>query len=87
MIALRLRYQQLGGHVHCRMFSAKSKDYTFAKNGDLTFSAEEWPDVRDRFMRASVEVLNEAPPYPEFCRHPDKCAGLGSCPRDPTCAD
>ena len=26
-------------------------------------------------------------PYPEFCRHPDKCSGLGSCPRDPTCAD
>lgn len=26
-------------------------------------------------------------PYPEFCRHPDKCAGLGCCPRDPCCCD
>jgi len=29
----------------------------------------------------------ERVPYPEFCRHPERCAGLGSCPRDPTCAD
>jgi hypothetical protein len=27
------------------------------------------------------------PPYPEFCRHRDRCAGLSCCPRDPTCAD
>lgn len=26
-------------------------------------------------------------PYPEFCRHPDKCAGRSTCPRDPCCAD
>lgn len=26
-------------------------------------------------------------PYPKFCHHPDKCAGLGSCPRDPCCCD
>lgn len=26
-------------------------------------------------------------PLPEFCRHPDKCAGLGVCPRDPICCD
>jgi hypothetical protein len=26
-------------------------------------------------------------PYPQFCRHPDKCAGKGSCPRDPCCAE
>lgn len=26
-------------------------------------------------------------PYREFCRHPDKCAGLSCCPRDPCCAD
>jgi hypothetical protein len=27
------------------------------------------------------------PPYPEFCRHPEKCAGKGACPREITCAD
>ena len=26
-------------------------------------------------------------PYPEFCRHPLRCAGLGCCPRDPCCCD
>ncbi len=36
------------------------------------------------------EVLNELRarcPYKEFCSQPVKCAGLGSCPRDPCCAD
>ncbi len=36
------------------------------------------------------EVLNELRarcPYKEFCVQPVKCAGLGSCPRDPCCAD
>ena len=28
-----------------------------------------------------------APPYKEWCRHPEECAGLASCPRNPTCAD
>lgn len=27
------------------------------------------------------------PPYPEFCRHPDKCAGKSTCQRDPCCCD
>jgi hypothetical protein len=31
------------------------------------------------------EVL--AVPYPEFCRQPSICAGKGSCPLDPYCAD
>lgn len=26
-------------------------------------------------------------PYPEWCRHPEQCRGLASCPDDPTCAD
>lgn len=34
-----------------------------------------------------LEIKGFRPPYREFCRHPDKCDGKGSCPRDPTCAD
>lgn len=34
----------------------------------------------------SYPLSDVKPPYP-FCRHPDKCAGKGYCPRDPTCAD
>lgn len=26
-------------------------------------------------------------PYPMFCHHPEKCAGKGNCPRDPSCCD
>lgn len=35
------------------------------------------------------EVLKKpaSVPYPEFCHHPAKCAGLGSCPRDPCCCE
>ena len=29
-----------------------------------------------------VQILKA--PYP-FCRHPEKCAGKGYCPRDPAC--
>lgn len=60
MIAMRLRFKRLGGHVHCRLFTAPATmDRTFAKNGDLTFSIEEWPSVRLRLEQAHVEVLEE----------------------------
>ena len=36
---------------------------------------------------ALTATSQPAPPYKEWCRHPDKCAGLASCPQDPTCAD
>lgn len=36
---------------------------------------------------ATIAGLRRGVPYREFCRHPDKCAGLSICPRDPTCAD
>lgn len=26
-------------------------------------------------------------PYPDFCMHPEKCAGKGSCPRNPSCCE
>lgn len=32
-------------------------------------------------------VYVRRPPYPEFCRTPDLCAGRGYCPRDPCCCD
>lgn len=46
-------------------------------------------DARDEFV-AAVNAAVEAdkqPPYPVHCTQPDKCAGKGSCPRDPTCID
>jgi len=48
---LRLRHQLRGGHVHCRLFTARQGDRdpaagpTFAKAGDLVFAVGEWPEV------------------------------------------
>ena len=39
-------------------------------------------DARELLKRLDEKM----PPYP-FCSTPDKCAGLGSCPRDPVCCD
>jgi hypothetical protein len=54
---LKVVYQQLGGHVHCMVFSLTSqRSSTYAKNGDLVFSVEEWPIVKEKLERiASVE--------------------------------
>lgn len=41
------------------------------------------PYFDERLYDAEKEKL---PPYP-FCRTPEKCAGKGSCPNDPCCAD
>ena len=41
-----------------------------------------------RIAQAALTATSQPqPPYKEWCRHPDKCAGLASCPQDPTCAD
>lgn len=55
---LRIRYQLLGGHVHCRVFSAKSHELTHAKNGDLVFNVSEWPEAHTKLSRIA-EVLPE----------------------------
>ncbi|HLX21671.1 MAG TPA: hypothetical protein VKR23_16110 [Gaiellaceae bacterium] len=55
-IALRLRYRQLGGHMHCRVFSARATDHTFGTAGDLVFAVEEWPAVRAVLERV-IEIL------------------------------
>lgn len=48
-----------------------------------------WREEPDRICRACNPdaYRNGVIPYPGFCRHPDRCDGCGSCPRDPTCID
>ena len=41
----------------------------------------------DRADCTKPATSQPVPPYKEWCRHPEKCAGLASCPQDPTCAD
>lgn len=58
---MRIRYKKLGGHYHCRVFTARGNiDSTFAKCGSVVFDEREWPEVRALFERGGAEVLEEA---------------------------
>jgi hypothetical protein len=57
MTILRFRFQQLGGHVHVRVFTATMFDGTFAKVGDLVFSEQEWPTVMNRLVSGGYELI------------------------------
>ena len=55
---IRMRYVIVGGHVHCRLFTAKARNMTFAKCGDLVFSLDEWDTLRN-VLQSAVEFLPE----------------------------
>jgi hypothetical protein len=45
MTILRIRFRQLGAHVHCRVFVGASYDGTFEKAGEFVLgSGEQWLD-------------------------------------------
>jgi hypothetical protein len=48
MLILRLRWQQLGGHIHVRVFTATSFTGTFEKVGDMVFTIEQWLKLTTR---------------------------------------
>ena len=52
MTHIRIRWKKLGGHYHCRVFTATVADGTYANCGELCFDEREWPDIRDKFGRA-----------------------------------
>lgn len=55
MTILRIRFRQLGGHVHCRVFVGKTFDGTFQKAGEFVLDAgAEWEDFVDMMRRAST---------------------------------
>jgi hypothetical protein len=57
----RLRFQQAGGHVHCRLFQAKAPGQTWQKNGDLVFDERGWAAFLALLPR-HIEVLPEEAP-------------------------
>lgn len=59
MTHFRIRFAKLGGHVHASVFSGLPGG-TFAKNGDLTFSVEEWPEFMSMFANGRVEFIDES---------------------------
>jgi hypothetical protein len=71
---------------------------TESENAALRADAERWrelPAWLEKYQIDYIGLLRDIDaaraksnvPYPEFCRHPDKCAGRGTCPRDPCCCD
>lgn len=56
---IRLRFKKLGGHFHCRLFTAPGPTLTFAKAGDLVFDEREWPDVAAILESRQVQVIPE----------------------------
>lgn len=58
MTYIRIRWKKLGGHIHCRVFTSQTYDGTFAKNGDLVFDEQEWPEVKYKLSLA-VEFIED----------------------------
>lgn len=56
---IRIYYQKLGGHIHCRVFTGKAKNSTHAKCGTLTFDEQEWSVVHD-MLSSIAEVVPES---------------------------
>ena len=44
---IKVRYEILGGQVHCDVFMAKGINMTFENCGHLAFRTDEWPYVRE----------------------------------------
>lgn len=42
----KIRYEELGGHTHCRLFAAKQPNMTWACCGDFIVRNEEFDDLR-----------------------------------------
>lgn len=64
---------------HCTILIPPLGRYWSTRNG---FVCER---CRDEIIAANARTNNDTP-YP-FCLQPQVCAGKGSCPRDPCCAD
>ncbi len=59
MTHFRLRYEQVGGHVHCRLFAGKKRELTHAKCGDLTFTEQDFADLRLLVGQPDFEFVME----------------------------
>lgn len=51
---IKVRWEKLGGHYHCAVFTGKGMNMTFAKCGDLVFDEQEWPEIRDTLFGNAV---------------------------------
>lgn len=74
---IRIRYEQAGGHIHCTVFTAKERNQTFARAGNLVFNEEEWPKVQEAM--GNVQFVPVGATFVETCKDcgneidPDYC--------------
>lgn len=54
MRQILIKYQVVGGHVHCRLFTAPAPDTTFALCGTLMFDIVEWPEIMGRLGTIAI---------------------------------
>ena len=66
-----------------RVRAALERIARYGNDGICPFGCDT-PHIAQAALTATSQP---APPYKEWCRHPEECAGLASCPRNPTCAD
>lgn len=52
MTVMKIRYEKLGGHYHCTIFTARADNMTYANCGTVTFDEREWPDIQQIFSTA-----------------------------------
>lgn len=63
MTYIRIRYEKVGGHFHCRVFTSQVADGTYANCGSLVFDEREFPDIRAELSGCDWK-RDEAKPLP-----------------------
>ena len=59
MSVMKVRYEKLGGHYHCDIFTARTANVTYANCGTLVFDEREWDDIR-RIISGAAFIEKEA---------------------------
>jgi hypothetical protein len=56
---MKVRYEKLGGHYHCTIFTARTVAMTYANCGNVVFDEREWEDIRAIMSGATFEERKE----------------------------
>ena len=59
MIFIRIYYAVRGGHVHTRWFAGKNPRGAFGKCGELTFTTEEFEQLRVMVKQAQIDFIDD----------------------------
>ncbi len=61
----------------------------FVQREQLTPMEEEMAhqDRIIKYLRDKLDLVKKRTPYPQFCKHPNRCANTGRCQADWVCND